>query len=70
MTMIFVKANDANGVELDALTNNNAEQDAEGRRPVWIFTDKTSGFGDTVGQINLHQLKLAEDGPYAGQYVA
>lgn len=64
MTMIFVKATDENGVEFDALTNNNAEKDSDDRQPVWVFTDKTSGFGDDVGRVNLHQLKQLPDGKY------
>lgn len=64
MTMIFVKATDENGVEFDALTNNNAEKDSDELQPVWVFTDKTSGFGDDVGRVNLHQLKLLPSGQY------
>lgn len=64
MTMHFVKATDENGVDFDALTNNESEKDADGRQPVWVFTDKESGFGDDVGKVNLHQLKQLPDGKF------
>ena len=62
--MNWVKATDENGVEFDALTNNNAEKDAGGHQPVWVFTDKKSGFGDDVGRVNLHQLKEISPGTF------
>lgn len=64
MTMHFVKATDENGVDFDALTNNEYEKDSEGRQNVWVFTDKKSGFGDDVGRLNLHQLKEISPGKY------
>lgn len=63
MTMMWVTATDENGVDLHALTDNNAVPVDE-KVPVWIYTDKVSGFGDTVGQINLHQLKRLPSGKY------
>lgn len=62
--MHFVTATDENGVDFDALTNNSAEKDSDGRQPVWVFTDKESGFGDDVGRVNLHQLKQLNNGKY------
>lgn len=64
MTMHFVTATDENGVDFDALTNNNAEKDAGGHQPVWVFVDKTSGFGDDVGRLTLHKLKQLDSGKY------
>ena len=64
MSMHFVTATDENGVDFDALTNSEAEKDADGRQNVWVFTDKKSGFGDDPGRVNLHQLKQLPDGKY------
>jgi hypothetical protein len=64
MTMMWVTATDGNGVDLHGLTDNNAEKDTDGRVPVWIYNDKTSGFGETVGQITLRPLKQLDDGKY------
>ena len=63
MTMNFVKATDENGINFDALTNNNTRR-TDGRQNVWVFTDKASGFGDDVGRLNLHQLKEISPGVY------
>lgn len=61
--MTFVTVTDENGVDFHALTN--GVEDAHGRISAWVFTDKTSGFGDDVGNLNYKTgLQKLPDGKY------
>lgn len=64
--MKWVTVTDENGITLHGQSDEVAVSGTgtEQRFNVWVFTDKASGFGDTVGQINLHQLKRLGDGSY------
>lgn len=59
--MKWITVTDANGNDFHALT---PDADAE-KAEAWVFFDKTSGFGNNVGSIDLHRnLVRREDGKY------
>ncbi len=60
--MNWVTATDENGNDFHALTD--GIEDADGKAVVWVFTDKTSGFGDDVGRVNMKHLKKLPNGKY------
>jgi hypothetical protein len=67
--MHFCTATDENGNDFHALTDNchkdgSAITDNEEKRPVWVFFDTTSGFGNNVGSFDMHMLKKLPDGKF------
>lgn len=67
MSMREIPVTDGNGVDFHAITFD-ADPGEDGHVVAWVFTDKTSGFGDDVGVVNMKRLKKLGDG--SGQYGA
>lgn len=62
----WVTATDENGVDFHALLDEGSSHEANGETyfDVWVFTNKASGFQDTVGLVNLKKLKHLGGGKY------
>lgn len=59
MTMMWTTVTDENGNDFHALMDNNKDDEA------WVFFNKHSGFGNTVGEIKLVDgLKKLDNGKY------
>ena len=60
-----VVVDDANGVLLHGQSDCEALSEGDDATyNVWVFNDRASGFGDTVGEIQLHKLKKNDKGHY------
>lgn len=61
--MKWITVTDENGVDFHALTD--GVEGEHGRISAWVFTDKTSGFGDDVGRVNFKEnLQKLDSGKY------
>jgi len=63
MSLSWVTATDENGNDFAALTKD-ASPAGDTKVPVWVFIDGANGYGASIGDIVLKNLKHLGDGKF------